>query len=165
MHKRGLDLFLESAADIAAAVPASRFLVVGGARLPKWAAEHQVVRSGRVAYRPKTRDPAHWFAALDVFLYPARFEEFGLVVAEAEACGLPVVTSRRVGAAECLPPAYEAWLCDTPDSRELARRAIALCRDAELRAALGEAGAASVRAFDSAHYREASLALLLRPKR
>src|SRR5690606_36490342 len=52
MHKRGLDLFLECAAEIAAAVPASRFLVVGGTRLPKWAAGHPLVRSGRVAYRP-----------------------------------------------------------------------------------------------------------------
>src|SRR5690606_10719268 len=108
------------------AVPASRFLIAGGSRLPSSAAAHPLLASGRAVYRPKTRDPERWFAALDLFLYPARFEEYGLVVAEALACGLPVLTSRRVGAAECFPPVYERWLLDAPVGSELAAGAIAL---------------------------------------
>ena len=40
-----------------------------------------------------------------------------MVVSEAQAIGLPIVTSRRVGAAECLPPAYEPWLAIVPMRR------------------------------------------------
>ena len=70
---------------------------------------------GVVRYRPKSRHPEPWFAALDLFLYPARFEEFGMVLAEAQAMGVPVLTSRRVGASECLPSAYAPWLLDGPE--------------------------------------------------
>ena len=127
--KRGLDIFLAAAELIAAARPDARFLVVGSKQLPAAAREHALFANGRVVYRAKRRDPELWFAALDLFLYPARFEEFGMVVSEAQAIGLPVVTSRLVGAAECLPPAYERWLCDRPDAAEFAERTLALLAD------------------------------------
>ena len=34
-----------------------------------------------------------WYAAADLFIYPSLFEGFGLPVAEAMACGAPVITS------------------------------------------------------------------------
>lgn len=34
-----------------------------------------------------------WYAAADLFIYPSFFEGFGLPVAEAMACGTPVITS------------------------------------------------------------------------
>lgn len=34
-----------------------------------------------------------WYAAADLFIYPSYFEGFGLPVAEAMACGTPVITS------------------------------------------------------------------------
>ena len=36
---------------------------------------------------------AHWYQAASVFAYPSLYEGFGLPVAEALACGTPVVTS------------------------------------------------------------------------
>ncbi len=87
------------------------------------------------SYRAKCRDPEPWFAALDLFLYAARFEEFGMVVAEAQAMGVPVLTSRRVGASECLPDVYAPWLLDGPEPSVMAERAVELLADAGLRAA------------------------------
>jgi glycosyltransferase involved in cell wall biosynthesis len=158
--KRGLDIFLECAVRIAAARPDARFLVVGSKRLPDEARAHALVRAGVVSYRPKSRHPEPWFAALDLFLYPARFEEFGMVLAEAQAMRVPVLTSRRVGASECLPEAYAPWLLDRPEPTAMAERAVALLADADLRARLADTAAASVVAFDERAYVEGSRRLI-----
>jgi glycosyltransferase involved in cell wall biosynthesis len=158
--KRGLDLFLDCAARIAAVRADARFLVVGSKRLPDEARAHALVRAGVVHYRPKSRHPEPWFAALDLFLYAARFEEFGMVIAEAQAMRVPVLTSRRVGASECLPSSYAAWLLDSPEPEVMAERAVALLADADQRARLAEAAAATVIAFDERAYVEGTRRLL-----
>jgi glycosyltransferase involved in cell wall biosynthesis len=138
----------------------ARFLVVGSKRLPDEARAHALVRAGVVHYRPKSRHPEPWFAALDLFLYAARFEEFGMVIAEAQAMRVPVLTSRRVGASECLPSSYAAWLLDSPEPEVMAERAVALLADADQRARLAEAAAATVIAFDERAYVEGTRRLL-----
>lgn len=158
--KRGLDLYLDCAARIATARPDVRFLVVGSKRLPDEASAHPLVRSGVVRHRPKSARPEPLFAALDLFLYPARFEEFGMVLAEAQAMGVPVLTSRCVGAAECLPAAYAPWLLERPEPAVMAERAVALLGDAELRARLARAAADTVVAFDERAYVEGTRRLL-----
>ena len=162
--KRGLDLFLDCATRIAAARPDARFLVVGSKRLPRDAREHPLVRAGTVQYRPKSRHPEPWFAALDLFLYAARFEEFGMVLSEAQAMGIPVLTSKRVGASECLPSAYAPWLLDAPEPGAMAERALALLADANLRTRLAVAAAATVTAFDDRSYVEGTKRLIAAQK-
>jgi glycosyltransferase involved in cell wall biosynthesis len=158
--KRGLDLFLESAVRIASARPGTRFLVVGSKELPEHARTHALVRSGVVLYRPKGRDPEHWFAALDLFLYPARFEEYGMVVAEAQAMGVPVVTSRLVGASESLPEIYAPWIVERPEAAALAENVLTLLVDVDLRRGLATAAATTIAAFDDRAYVEATRRLL-----
>jgi UDP-glucose:(heptosyl)LPS alpha-1,3-glucosyltransferase len=162
---RGLDLFLESAVRIAAARPDVRFLVVGSKALPEWARRHRLVRDGRLLHRPKAARPERWFAALDLFLYAARYDAFGLVIAEAQASGLPIVTSRAVGAVECLAPAYDRWLIERPDSVELAQRALALLADPVTRRELALAGIAHAAAHDHRAYAAESVATILAQKR
>jgi glycosyltransferase involved in cell wall biosynthesis len=116
-------------------------------------------------YRPKSRAPERWFSALDLFLYPALFEEFGMVVLEAQALGLPIVTSRRVGAAECLPPVYGPWVADRPLADDLAERVLALLADAAARRGLSAAGIANASAYDDRAYGRASAATILVQKR
>jgi glycosyltransferase involved in cell wall biosynthesis len=158
--KRGLDIFLASAAQIAAARPDANFLVVGAKRLPSYASRHPLVADGRLKYRRKGFRPERWFSALDIFLFPARFEEFGMVVSEAQASGLPVLTSRRVGAAECLPGVYDSWLLDAPDPCEFATRTLRLLDDDSARGQLSSAGIDGVAAFDCWHYVRASVELI-----
>jgi glycosyltransferase involved in cell wall biosynthesis len=160
-QKRGLDLFLDSAERIGAVRADARFLVVGSKRLPEWAHRHPLVADGRVAYRPKSRHPEAWFAALDLFLYTARFEEFGMVVAEAQAAGIPIVTSRLVGASECLPSVYEPWLLERPEPARLAERSLALLADAQLRSGLARAGIESAAAVDQRAYIRATVAMII----
>ena len=163
--KRGLDLFLASAEKIVTARPDVRFLVVGSKELPAHFRDHALVASGALRYRPKGPRPERWFAALDLFLYAARFEEFGMVVAEAQAVGVPIVTSRLVGAAECLADAYGPWLLERPDPAELADRSLALLADRRQRHELALAGVAHAPSVDDREYARATLETILAQNR
>jgi len=163
-HKRGLDTFLSAAERIAATLPEVRFLVVGSRRLPEFAARHACFVQRKAFYVAKNRHPERWIAALDLFLYAARFEEFGMVVLEALALGVPVLTSRRVGAAECLPYEYQEWLASEPNADDLAQRALRLLADSESRERLVTAGVASAQSLDDRAYAAATVATIMAQK-
>jgi glycosyltransferase involved in cell wall biosynthesis len=164
-RKRGLDLLLSAAEHIAEAEPETRFLVVGERELPKEARQHALFASGKAAYRPKNHWPELWMAALDLFVYPARYEEFGMVVLEALSLGVPIVTSRRVGAAECLPPEYARWLSAAPEADEFAARTLQLLRDSTVRAQLTAAGTRAAQTQDARRYGAETAATILAQKR
>ncbi len=77
-------------------------------------------RARFLAPRPEVERIYH---ALDLMVHPALFEEFGQSVQEAMACGVPVVTSERVGAAELLARDCEARRRLMPRSTEEGVRA------------------------------------------
>lgn len=80
------------------------------------------------------------YQGADVFVLPALptinlAEQFGFVVAEAMACGLPAVVSRVGGLPEVI--GYRDELIFTPgDYRELSARLLAIYRDPDLRQSL-----------------------------
>ena len=160
LHKRGLGVFIDTATAMLRERPDLRFLVTGSRSLPRWMRRHTMLTRGQLLHRPRGRHPEQWMSALDVFLYPARYEEFGMVVVEACALGVPVITSRRVGAAECLPGIYSPWLSDAPDPEALARRALALLADEQARADLSVAGSAMAADYSDARYGERSLSVI-----
>jgi UDP-glucose:(heptosyl)LPS alpha-1,3-glucosyltransferase len=43
-----------------------------------------------------------YYIASDLLLYPSHYETFGNVILEACACGIPVLTTKMVGAAELI---------------------------------------------------------------
>ena len=48
----------------------------------------------RIPYLQKTEELAEWYQAADLLIHPGRWETFGLVLLEAQACGLPVIAFR-----------------------------------------------------------------------
>ena len=65
-------------------------------------------------------DPQHWFAGFDVLLHGARNEAFGLVLAEAQACGVPVVAARVGGIPDVVLDRRTGRLAPVPGISELA---------------------------------------------
>jgi UDP-glucose:(heptosyl)LPS alpha-1,3-glucosyltransferase len=69
-------------------------------------------------YCPDTRE---CYFASDFLIHPTFYDPCSLVVLEALACGLPVITSRYNGAAELLNPPHDGFVIDDPhDHRHLA---------------------------------------------
>ncbi len=75
----------------------------------------------RVIYAGFTSEIKKFFAASDAFLFPTLYEPFGLVITEAMASGLPVITSKAAGAAELIKDGKSGLLLDNPkDPGEIA---------------------------------------------
>ena len=96
--------------------------------------ESRVVRTGIVP----EEDLPGLFAGADAFLYPTLYEGFGLPVAEAMACGTPVLTS-STSALQEIAGGY-AYLVDPMDVDAIARGIADLATDPSRRAELAELG-------------------------
>jgi len=132
----------------------ARLLVVGGnhrgQRLPS-----RPLRTGLLLPLGAQSDPLPYYAAADVFVLPSYYDPFGLVVLEAAACGLPLVTTRCTGASELLHDGREGYLLDDPgDAAALAER-LALLADPQQRRAMGAAARRTAAAYNvERNYRE-----------
>lgn len=84
------------------------------------------------------------YAGAVALVYPSRYEGFGLPVAEAMACGCPVITTRLASLPEV---AGDAALYVDPDDPQSLREALEAVRDPELRAKLVAAGTTQASAF------------------
>lgn len=83
-------------------------------------------------------DKAVLYRNAETFVFPSRFEGFGLGPLEAMACGTPVVTTNRSSLPEVVGTA--AFAVDADDSREMAGAIIATVIEDSLRADLRRKG-------------------------
>lgn len=115
------------------------FLLVGdGALRPQ--IEMKVAKrrlSNRFVFTGNRHDVPRMLATMDVFVMPSLDEGFGLSVAEAQMCGLPVVASDIPGIREALCPSMHKFCRHSLDSTGMAEQVISLLEDPELRSKLG----------------------------
>jgi UDP-glucose:(heptosyl)LPS alpha-1,3-glucosyltransferase len=140
LAKRGLGIFMETLARLPAELNARLHAVVvakdpsarrtGDAFAGGW--------GGRFHWVAPLATVERFYHAVDVYIHPAHFEEFGMTVREAMACGTPVLTSRRVGAAETWPGEAAEWVLEAPDARGFAALLEDLLRHPDRARALGE---------------------------
>jgi len=80
-----------------------------------------------------------YYAASDIFVFPTIYEPFGLVIVEAMASGLPVITSRSAGAADFITDGVDGLLLSDPsDIDNLVVKIQLLLSNAELGKTMGE---------------------------
>lgn len=90
-------------------------------------------------FRQIDENPA-FYALAEAFVLPSLYEEWGLVVNEAMACGLPILVSETVGSAEDLvQPGVNGYHFDPRSALDLAEKIQMLDRDEQLRSAMGQA--------------------------
>ena len=156
---KGHDVFLQAMARVPADVPV-RGYIVGGPLYDTAGSQHSLAElqaladrlrlSGRVGFTGFL-PAAPSMRALDVVVHAStRPEPFGMVIAEAMACGRAVITSGAGGAAELIDAGVDALTHAPGDAEDLSRCIVRLVGDAELRRQLGSrARAAAGRRFDS----------------
>lgn len=149
---KGVDIALEAAALITDVVPDFRLSVIGGAsgdtgedelaRLWSRAAERDL--DGVVDFLPPVphSELARYYRASDVVMLPSRSESFGLVAAEAQACGIPVVAARVGGLEHVVADGRSGILVDGWDPADHAEAVVSVVTDHDLWAKLS-AGALS----------------------
>jgi UDP-glucose:(heptosyl)LPS alpha-1,3-glucosyltransferase len=91
------------------------YVVVGGGR--KGPFERLATRLGcneHVRFVGPCSEPERYYAAADIYVQPTYYDPCSLVVLEALACGLPVVTSSYNGAAELLEAGRHGYVVADP---------------------------------------------------
>jgi glycosyltransferase involved in cell wall biosynthesis len=123
-----------------------RLLVVGSdapGHFQKHAAQLRL--QDRCTWELPRPDVIDFYAAADIYVSPSREDSFGLPVAEAMACGLPVITSRFAGAAELVQDRVDGFVLEDPqDAQTLAQWITQLAADSELQGNIGAVAARKV---------------------
>lgn len=113
LERKGFPVLLRALA----AVDGAKLLVIGRTDRDEVlaAARAAGVDAERVVHAGSTSDVAVPLAAADMMALPTRYEPWGLVIVEALATGIPVVTTSLAGAAQAILDGETGALVDDPD--------------------------------------------------
>ena len=156
--RKGFDVLLGAAQNMD---PETGIYIVGGEATPEYLAMRQEMGLEHVhflGFRPKER-LAELYKAADVFVLPTREDIWGLVINEAMAYGLPVVTTDRcVAGLELVENGVNGYLVpvDDPDSLR-ARLTEILASDTEK---MGSASLEKIRDYTIENMAKAHVAFL-----
>lgn len=96
---------------------------------------------GKVHLLGERKNPYSYVAKADLFLFASKYEGNPLVLAEAAACGCPIVaTDCDFGPREIIDDGVSGFLVPVRNPERLADQAIKLINDPELRRSFAEAG-------------------------
>ncbi len=172
-HK-GIDTLLLAMPQIWRVIPAARLVIAGkptgySQTIHTLRAQLPAPYQAQIILLDAPSDDAKngLLAACDVLALPSRHESFGMVLAEAWACGKPVVGCRVGGVAALVDEAQDGLLVPVGDATALANALLKLLQDPALRQKMGAAGREKVQArytwpVVTAVYRQAAVSAINR---
>ena len=144
---KGHEEFLRAALEVVRARPLVRFLVAGEASAGEEAYERAIRAlctslglDGTVTFAGFRRDIPDVMASFDVLAFPSHAESFGVVLIEAMAMELPVVSTNCDGVLDIVVEGETGLYVPPRNSMELASALFRLIDDPDLRRRLGLAG-------------------------
>lgn len=119
---------LAAALEALSRVPAAQLLVVGkDKRQANYRTLARQLRLGkRVHFLGSRADVIPYYGASDALILPTLYDPFPNVALEAMACGLPIITSTKSGAAELIESGRNGFVCDALDIGAIAQALTAL---------------------------------------
>lgn len=140
IHRKGFDLLTAAFARVAAEVPGASLRVAG----PHGELTHLAGAATVLAGPTDQAGLARELGAADCLVLPSRNDSYAMVVAEALACGTPVLVSDHVGAKDLVREGVNGWIVPAGDGEALAERMLWCARDPQAVRAMREACRASV---------------------
>lgn len=150
VEQKGFDLLLEAFARIAERFPDWHLTIWGDGPLrPALVGQCRALGLDKRVTMPGVTDrPGAWIESADLFVLSSRFEGWGLVVGEAMAGGLPVVSfDCPWGPGEMIENGVSGLLVHDGDVAALAAALARAMGDADLRERLGAAGRTAMHQF------------------
>jgi UDP-glucose:(heptosyl)LPS alpha-1,3-glucosyltransferase len=138
--------------------PPFRLIVAGNPE--SGAYQKQARRLGirhQVAFVGHCPDMRNAYFAADFLIHPTFYDPCSLVVLEALACGLPVITTRANGASELLGPVREGYVIDDPHDHDSMAWAMMQMLDPATRLASAEASLRTAGQWTFDHHYEQML--------
>ncbi|MEJ5226582.1 glycosyltransferase family 4 protein [Thermodesulfovibrio sp.] len=108
-ERKGVKYLIEAAEKVEQPLTV---LVVGKGNSKRYV---KYIKKQRVIFCGPQREIEKFYVASDLFLFPTIYEPFGLVVLEAMASGLPVITTKLCGASEIITHGENGFVVDTPE--------------------------------------------------
>ncbi|UCG34879.1 MAG: glycosyltransferase family 4 protein [Candidatus Omnitrophota bacterium] len=135
-HRKNLDTVLMALAEVSEL----HLAVVGNTKRSKYPKlAEKLGLSGRAHFMGYRKDVAEIMRASDFFVFPSRYDPWGIVVSEAMASGLPIITAKTVGASEIVTPQCGVVLDDPNDVEGLVKALRMLVDNSDLRKQMGQA--------------------------
>jgi len=118
-----------------------------------------------VGFAQREQLPAY-YALADVFVFPTHTDPWGLVVNEAMACGLPVISSDAAGcAADLVESGWNGRVFSAGDIQQLASVMDELGRDAERRSVMGQRSIERIQQYSPEAWAEGMASAVLQRRR
>ena len=157
VYQKGFDLLLQVWSKIEKLYPDWQLVIFGdGDRTPY---ENQMKALGiddnRCHLNGPTSNVQHEYINSSIFVFSSRFEGFGMVLVEAMACGLPVVSfDCPCGPKDIIKDGEDGILVENGNIELLASSLSILINDESLRKSMSKAGQKNAQRFNIVHIAE-----------
>jgi D-inositol-3-phosphate glycosyltransferase len=143
--RKNVGLLLDAYAQMPADVKQRVRLVLAGSSAPPesfWKRADSLALRQRITYvkQPTRVELVSLYQNASAFALPSDEEGLGVVLLEAMACGVPVVSTRSGGPEGIITDGEDGYLVAREDAASLADRLSRLCIDTALNARIGAAG-------------------------
>lgn len=144
-YYKGVDVLLRAVPLVLKEIPEARFVLAGPdwgyrATLEQLAADLKIADKLIFAGALSRQELVSAYTHASVFAFPSRYELFGIVLIEAMAAGLPVVTTDTSAMPFIVEHQKTGLLCRKDDFQDLSRQILRLLKDTQLAKALAESG-------------------------
>ena len=145
-HRKGLEILLRSIPPIIQEFGDVKFAISGTGFKKKEQSLRELAKQLEIedyvtflGYVPDEKLPS-LYSASDIFVLPAIYENFPFAILEAQATGLPVVSTKVGGIPEFLADKENGFLIDPGDEKQLTQRVLTLLQDPKLAEEMGRRG-------------------------
>jgi glycosyltransferase involved in cell wall biosynthesis len=145
-HRKGLEILLHSIPSVLQEFNDVKFAISGTGFKEKEKSLRKLAKKLKIedsvsflGYVPDEKLP-DLYAASDMFVLPAIYENFPFAILEAQATALPVISTKVGGIPEFLTDYENGFVIDPGDSTQLTQKVLTLLRDSKLAKEMGERG-------------------------